>query len=337
MYFSFVIPTFNREDEVTELLESVLKLELPSNEKFEGFEFIFADGSPTDILAPIFPKYANQLNITHIHRPRLAISPSRNLGAEHAKGDYIIFLDSDVILPQEYLIKVFENVLIEDWDSFGGPDAAHESFTPLQRAISYSMTSYFTTGGIRGQQKQIHQYNPRGFNMGIKKNIFNEMDGYSDFVCGEDIELSIRVIKAGNKVGLIPKAHVYHKRRNTIKSFFRQVYRFGAARINIAYRHEGQMKLTHMFPSAFFLFLLFGTISWFFMLELFLLYLLFVVLYTTLILIDSTIKNKSLKIGVLSILTSITQLCGYGIGFLSNFYVVHILKKREGISLGAIK
>lgn len=338
MYYSFIIPTFNRPDEVTELLESFTMLLLPSSSTgFDGFEIILADGSVSEVLKPIVEVYKSKLTINHLHKPKLAISPSRNLGGQHAKGGYIIFLDSDVILPPEYL-QVVHNALRRDTiDAFGGPDAAHASFTDIQKAISYAMTSYLTTGGIRGKAKQIHQYNPRGFNMGVRKTVFEQVGGYSTFECGEDIELSIRIIEAGFVVKLIPEAFVYHKRRTTFKSFFRQVFRFGAARINIYYRHRSELKLTHLFPAAFFLFLLVGfslaLVSFF----LFKIFLGVIMLYYGIIFFDASLKNKSIAVGILSVVASTLQLCGYGIGFLLNAYAVFIKGNRNGISLGASK
>lgn len=336
MQYSFVIPTFNRPEEVTELLESALQLNIPGTD-FGGFEMIFADGSPTEILIPIIAAYKTRLSIQHLHRPKLAISPSRNLGAENAKGEYLIFLDSDVILPEGYLVALHSEVLKSQPACFGGPDAAHKNFTPLQKAISFSMTSYFTTGGIRGGKKQIHKYNPRGFNMGIKKAVFEEVNGYSDFVCGEDIELSIRIINAGYQTKLIPDAFVYHKRRNTIKSFFRQVYRFGAARVNIFSRHPKELKITHLFPSAFFMFLVFGFLSSLVNQTTFELFLMFISAYFFAIFINASLQNRSLKVGFLSIITSIIQLSGYGLGFINNWFTVFVLGKKDGLSLGASK
>lgn len=337
VYYSFVIPTFNRPDEVQELLVSASKLELPLNEGFEGFEMVFADGSPTEVLTPVISAFSKKLELTHLHKPKLAISPSRNLGAQHAKGDYLIFLDSDVILPEKYFHAVHKAVIEKQPACFGGPDAAHEAFTPLQKAISYSMTSYFTTGGIRGGKKQLHAYNPRGFNMGIKKSVFEEVEGYSKMVCGEDIELSIRIIKAGYQTHLIPEAYVYHKRRNTLKSFFRQVKRFGAARVNIYYRHRSELKITHLFPSAFFLFLVGGLLSYFFSETLFQLFAMVISIYLAAIFLNATFQNRNVGVGLLSIVTSITQLCGYGIGFLTNWIAVFVQGKKEGLELGPSK
>lgn len=337
MYYSFIIPTFNRPDEVEELLQSALGQHLPETDSFNGIEFIFADGSPTEILKSIINKFSDKLSVTHLHQPYLAISPARNLGAKHAKGDYLIFLDSDVILPNHYIELLHKNVMEKKPACFGGPDAAHKNFTPLQKAISYSMTSYFTTGGIRGGKKQIHQYNPRGFNMGIKTDVFKQVNGYSNFVCGEDIELSIRIIKQGFKTMLIPEIFVYHKRRNTIKSFFRQVYRFGAARVNIFYRHRSELKITHLFPSAFSLFLILGFLfSWVYQ-PLFIAFVSVVGVYFAAIFIHSTFQNKSLTVGALSIATSAVQLLGYGFGFINNFFTVFFLNKKDGLNLGASK
>ncbi len=336
MFYSFVIPAFNRPDEIRELLESFAQLELPAID-FQGFEVIIADGSPTAILEEVMKSFQSKVDVQHLHRPRLAISPARNLGAQHAKGDYLIFLDSDVILPKEYLNAVHRGVSTEKIDEFGGPDAAHTSFTNVQKAISFAMTSYLTTGGIRGGKKQIHQYNPRGFNMGIRKEVFEKMKGFSSFTCGEDIELSIRIVNDHFKVELIPDAFVYHKRRTNFKSFFRQVFRFGAARINIFYRHRSELKITHLFPSAFLIFMIVGFSTVFFSPFLFKAFLLAIGVYYSAIFILSAIQEKSIVVGLLSIIASTCQLCGYGSGLLSNAFAVFVQGRKDGLELGASK
>lgn len=338
MFYSFIVPAFNRPDEIRELLQSMTALTLPNaSQQFEGFEIIIADGSPTDILISVIGQFNSRLSINHLHRPKLAISPSRNLGAQHARGDYLIFLDSDVILPAEYLLAVHSALMQESIDAFGGPDAAHASFTTIQKAISYAMTSYLTTGGIRGRKKQIHQYNPRGFNMGIRKAVFEQLQGYSSFTCGEDIELSIRIIKSGFRVKLIPEAYVYHKRRTNFRSFFRQIYRFGAARVNIFFRHRSELKITHMFPAFFVGFLVVGVLSVLVSMLAFKLFLLMMAVYLGAIFLDSLIQNKNLAVAALSVIASMLQLCGYGIGFIANWFAVFIRRRQEGLALGPSK
>jgi cellulose synthase/poly-beta-1,6-N-acetylglucosamine synthase-like glycosyltransferase len=334
VFYSFVIPCFNRADEVHELLESFSKLSKPDNTQFE---IIFVDGSPTEILKPVIEAFADRLPVRHEHKPKLPISPSRNLGAQLAQGDYLIFFDSDVILPEDYLISVDSFLQKINADSFGGPDRAHESFTNTQKAISYAMTSFLTTGGIRGGKQHMHKFNPRGFNMGIRKSVFEAVNGYSSMTCGEDIELSIRILEAGYKVQLNPDAYVYHKRRSTFKSFFRQVYRFGAARINIFQRHRSELKLTHMFPAAFVLFLDVGIIASFFSPIVAKVFGATLGVYFLIILLDATIQNKSLKVGGMSVFASLLQLMGYGLGFITNAIAVFIGGKKDGIELGASK
>jgi cellulose synthase/poly-beta-1,6-N-acetylglucosamine synthase-like glycosyltransferase len=319
---------------VHELLDSFTRLKLVENSKFE---IILVDGSPTEILKSVISGYEKQLPVRHEHKPKLPISPSRNLGAQLAQGDYLIFLDSDVILPEDYLVHVDSFLQKTNADAFGGPDKAHESFTDIQKAISYAMTSFLTTGGIRGGKQHMHQYNPRGFNMGIRKSVFDSVHGYSQMTCGEDIELSIRIINAGYAVKLNPDAFVYHKRRSTFKSFFRQVFRFGAARVNIFQRHRSELKITHLLPSFFVLYLIGGAVASFFIAPVRNLLIASLGFYLIVILTHSTIQNKSLSVGWKSMLASILQLTGYGCGFLSNAYSVFVLRKKEGMELGASK
>jgi GT2 family glycosyltransferase len=327
LFFSIVIPVYNRPDEVNECLQSLCKQSL------KDFEVILADGSPTDILKSVISNQSSVISqkITHIHVPNLGISESRNLGCEKAEGNFFIFLDSDCIIPPDYLLKASEGILKQHLDAFGGPDAAESSFTSVQKAINYTMTSYFTTGGIRGKKNQFGPYHPRSFNMGISKEVFVRTGGFSSIKVSEDIDLSIRIIKEGFKVGLIQEAYVYHKRRTNFVKFFSQVYRFGAGRINMSVLHKGELKLIHVAPAAFQMFLLLWVISVFINTYLFLFFSGFLAIYFLSIFIDSSVKNKSIYIGLLSILAAVIQFNGYGSGFIRNFFEVYILRKKKGI------
>ena len=330
MKFSLISPTFKRPDEVTEFLESLLK------QNYHDFEVILGDGTPGDDLRPQLQRFHNNkvfpLNI--VYEEFLPVSDARNRAAEVAQGEYLIFLDSDCLIPEDYLNHIEEHLNRNPLDAFGGPDVAHEDFTVLQKAISFSMTSIFTTGGIRGKKKRLSAYHPRGFNMGMKKGVFEAVGGYSEFRCGEDIELSIRIIKAGYEVGLIPEAYVYHKRRTSLKQFFRQVYRFGAARINIWKRHPEQMKITHLFPLVFLLGSLIAVISPLFLPWPAALFLLSVSgLYLVMIFIASLAENNQLSVALLSVVTSVTMLYGYGWGFFRNWWAYTLQGKPKGLKL----
>ena len=287
---------------------------------------------------------------------------SRNYGAERAQGDWLIVLDSDVVLPTGYL-KAVDTELTSSIshqpsaiDAFGGPDASHPSFTPVQKAISYSMTSFFTTGGIRGGKgKKLDKFFPRSYNMGIRREVYQELGGFTKMRFGEDIDFSYRIVEAGYKTALIPEAWVWHKRRTDFRKFFRQVYNSGIARINLEKRHPGTLKLVHLLPTVFTLgvigcLLLFALGAglyiegeWldanglrpddnmhqgvgFMFCVLAMLPLLF---YSTVILIDSSIRNRSLWVGLLSIPAAFTQLMGYGLGFIESWWKRCILKKDE--------
>jgi GT2 family glycosyltransferase len=326
--YSLIIPTFGRPDEVDEFLESL------THQEYKDFEVIIADGTPKKSLEEVANVYKTKVNFTFLYEEYLPVSDARNLGAKVAKGDYFIFLDSDCIIPPQYLNEVDKVLKEKDYDLFGGPDAADKSFTPVQKAISYSMTSLFTTGGIRGKKNHVGVFHPRGFNMGIKREAFEKVGGYDiHFKCGEDIDLSIRILKEGYKSGLIPDAYVYHKRRTDFKKFFKQVFRFGAARINLFTRHRTELKITHLFP---FLFLCYYTLGWvvfFVHVYVGLAWVASLALYKLLILLDSSIKNKSLYIGFLSIRAAFTQLTGYGWGFFRNAVEVFVKGNKSGLKL----
>ncbi len=325
MRYSLIVPTFGRPEEVTEFLESLL------NQDYSSFEVIISDGTPSDTLRPELRKFENNdvYPLTLHYEEFLPVSAARNDGAKIAKGDYFIFLDSDCIIPSDYLKNIDSYLAENDADVFGGPDAAHADFTLLQKAISYSMTSMLTTGGIRGKKSHVGTYHPRGFNMGMKRNAFEAVNGYSTFRCGEDIELSIRLIKAGYRTALIEKAHVYHKRRTSLKQFFKQVFRFGAARVNIWKLHPEELKLTHLFPLVFSLALLVSLASLVFPVTR--LFATPLSLYLLLVFIDASVQNRSLIVGLKALQTTVVMHAGYGWGFLKNY--LHWSRYKKGMDL----
>ena len=327
MKYSIIVPVFNRPDEVDELLESLCHQEV------KDFEVIIVEDGSKKPCKDVCDKYAGILDLHYYFKENSGPGQSRNYGAERAQGDWLIVLDSDVVLPTGYLRAVDER-LNSQIDAFGGPDASHPSFTPVQKAISYSMTSFFTTGGIRGGKgKKLDKFFPRSYNMGIRREVYQELGGFSKMRFGEDIDFSYRIVEAGYKTALIPEAWVWHKRRTDFRKFFRQVYNSGIARINLEKRHPGTLKLVHLLPTVFTLgvisLLLCAAILLFLAPYLSLLALAPIVLYCLIICTDSSILNKSLWVGLLSIPAAFVQLMGYGLGFIESWWKRCVLKQDE--------
>lgn len=328
MRYSLIAPTFSRPDEVYEFLESL------THQQYSNFEVIIADGSPHNDVKPVVEPFEGKLNLIYIYEKYLPVSDARNRAAGVANGEWLIFLDSDCIIPEYYLQRVDKFIEQNNVDLFGGPDKAHESFTPTQKAISYAMTSILTTGGIRGKEKHVGVFHPRGFNMGIRKQAFIDVNGYAtDFRCGEDIELSMRLIEKGKQSALIPEAFVYHKRRTDFLKFFRQVFRFGAARINIWQRHPKELKITHLFPSVFMLFVLSVPFQFFISESLFYCSSILLIIYSIANLILATKETGSIKTGFLSLIAAYVMLFGYGWGFIKNFVEVKVKGNTSGLKL----
>ncbi len=310
MQFSIIIPVYNRPQEVDELLESLCLQTL------KDFEVIVVEDGSSETCEDICEKYTQRLDLHYYFKPNSGPGPSRNYGAERSRGEYLIILDSDVIVPENYLQIVLDELSTEPVDAFGGPDKAHPSFTPIQKAINYSMTSFFTTGGIRGGDKKLDKFYPRSFNLGIRKDVYEALGGFAPMRYGEDIDLSTRIFKGGYSCRLFPEAFVYHKRRVKFSSFFRQVKHSGNARIVLKKKYPDTFKLVHLLPAAFvcgniLLVLLAIFQSWFWLLP--------IGLYIILVFIDSLLKNKDLKVAALSIIASYCQLFGYGKGFIESF------------------
>ena len=311
MRYSFIIPVYNRPAEVEELLESLLAQE----EK--DFEVLLVEDGSSVPCREVAGRYAGRLpGLHYYYKENSGPGQSRNYGAERSRGEYLIVLDSDVILPPGYLRAVGEELRSEPVDAFGGPDRASASFTPVQKAISYSMTSFFTTGGIRGGKKKMDRFYPRSYNMGIRREVYEALGGFSKMRFGEDIDFSLRIVRAGYSSRLFPSAWVYHKRRTDFRKFFRQVYNSGIARINLYKKYPDSLKLVHLLPAAFTVgvcLLLAG--SWLTVFSPLLL-----LLYFLLVAADATCREKSLEVGLLSAVAAFVQLTGYGCGFLSAWW-----------------
>ena len=327
MKYSVIVPVFNRPDEVDELLSSLC------TQTFKDFEVIIVEDGSSVPCAEVVRRYDGRLDVHYYAKPNSGPSQSRNYGVERAKGEYVIILDSDVVLPEGYLRAVDDELLRQPCDAFGGPDRAHSSFTPTQKAINYAMTSFFTTGGIRGGKKKMDKFYPRSFNMGVRTEVYRALNGFSNMRFGEDIDFSTRIFKGGYACRLFPDAWVWHKRRTDLRKFFRQVHNSGIARIHLTKRHPGTLKLVHLLPALFtvgcILLVVLAVLAallgcphaWVLLLPL--------LLFALIIFIDATRAERSVEVGGRAILASFVQLTGYGTGFLRAFWLRCILGRGE--------
>ena len=334
IFFSIVIPLYNRPQEIDELLESL------THQTYSPFEvLVIEDGSTRDARA-IAMSYRDRLDIRYYAKDNEGQGFTRNFGFERAKGDYFVIFDSDCLIPPDYLINVALFLQEEGLDAYGGPDAAHHSFTPIQKAISYAMTSPFTTGGIRGNRKHIGTFHPRSFNMGVSRAVWEQVGGFKLTRLGEDIEYSIRIHAAGFRIGLIPNAVVYHKRRTDFGQFYRQLHFFGRARINIYTHFANELKAVHFFPAAFVIFL--GALAFLNLWELLATGLTdglrvstasignaILGGYILLLFFHSLVKTRHLAVALLSVVASLIQLVAYGMGFIQDFWKRLVLKRNR--------
>lgn len=320
MFFSLIIPVYNRSDEIEELLQSLLlqDYKLP-------FEIVVVEDGSSVPCKEIVDKYQSTLDISYYFKPNSGPGDSRNFGMKKAKGDYFIIFDSDCIIPPNYLSEV-EKVLQKDYtDCFGGPDKALDSFSDVQKAINFAMTSFITTGGVRGGSEKIDKFQPRSFNMGISKNAFEASGGFAKIHPGEDPDLSIRLWQLGFETKLIPEAFVYHKRRIDWSKFYKQVNKFGKARPILNHWYPRYAKITYFFPTLFLLGMVLAIATAF--LKSYILLFLFTI-YFELLFILAILQTKSFKIGFLAVFATLIQFYGYGIGFLKSFIWIRILKKQ---------
>ena len=321
MKYSVIIPVYNRPDEARELLESLCA------QTCRDFEVVIVEDGSAIPCKEVAEAYADRLDIHYYVKENGGPGRARNYGVERARGEYVLILDSDAVLPEGYIAAVEDELEREPADAFGGPDRAHPDFTPMQKAINYAMTSFFTTGGIRGGKKKLDKFYPRSFNMGVRRKVYQALGGFSDMRFGEDIDFSTRIFKGGYRCRLFPEAWVWHKRRTDLKKFFKQVHNSGMARINLHKRHPGSMKLVHLLPMCFTLF----TASCLLCAPWCLWSLLPLLLYALLVGLDATIRNKSLYIGLLSITAAYVQLIGYGTGFLRAWWSRCVMGRQEEV------
>ena len=322
MFFSVIIPLYNRPQEIKELLETLTR------QTYTDFEvLVLEDGSVKDAAA-VTDSFVGRLNIRYYVKENEGQGFTRNFGFARAKGDYFVVFDSDCLIPEDYLAVVNRHLSTSWLDAYGGPDDAHPSFTPVQRAISYAMTSPFTTGGIRGGKKNMGgQFHPRSFNMGISRRVWEQVGGFVITRLGEDIEYSIRIHARGFKIGLIPEAKVYHKRRTSFMQFYKQLHFFGRARINISTFFPKELKPVHLFPAAFTLFILFALLANLFNWPVAMVCNILLMVYILMIFFHALLKNKSVKVAFLSIIASFIQLLAYGLGFMQDYWKRIILKQ----------
>ncbi|MCS6926185.1 MAG: glycosyltransferase [Candidatus Binatia bacterium] len=323
MRYSLIIPVFNRPQEVQELLATI------AAQTYRDFEVIVVEDGSSLPAEEVVKQFASTLALQYYCKAHSGPGPARNYGCQQAHGEYFIFLDSDCLLPPHYLETVHRALCTTAFDAFGGPDAAHPSFTPLQKAISYALTSFFTTGGIRGGRNHLGRFQPRSFNMGMSRHAYERTGGFTAMRFGEDIELSLRMMKCGLRVGLIPDAFVYHKRRATLWQFFKQVHNAGVARINLYKRHPEALQLVHWLPAVFTLSCVgafpIGALTP----RVGILLATAILTYLALIGADATRQYRSLTVGLLSAIATCVQFIGYGSGFLRAVWKRLILGQGE--------
>ena len=327
MKYSFIIPVFNRPDEVDELLESL------THQTLRDFEVVVVEDGSDVPCRDVVERYADRLQVHYYDKPNSEPGQTRNYGVERAKGDYVLILDSDVVLPEGYLQAVDHELAATPCDAFGGPDRAHASFSKMQKAINYAMTSFFTTGGIRGGKKKMDKFYPRSFNMGVRRAVYHELGGFSAMRFGEDIDFSTRLIRSGHVSRLFQSAWVWHKRRTDLRKFFKQVHNSGIARIHLTKRHPGTLKAVHMLPAVFTLgcallvvlavaAALLGCPHWWALLLPF-------VLFALIIGVDATRSERSVGVGWRAVAAAYVQLTGYGSGFLRAWWTRCVLRRGE--------
>lgn len=320
-YFSIIVPVYNRVDEVRDLLESL------AAQTDNDFETILVEDGSTVPCKEVADSYAGKISMQYFYKPNEGRSIARNYGMEHASGEYFLFFDSDCVIPRDYIQTLRQALKANYTDCFGGPDAAHSSFSDTQKAINYAMTSFLTTGGIRGGKIQLEKFVPRTFNMGFSRKVWEKVGGFREMF-SEDIDMSTRIRQAGFSITLIREAYVYHKRRVNMRLFCRQVYVFGMSRITLYLLYPDSLKLVHWLPAVFVI----GSLSlillaifyvWYWIIPL--------ATYLVAIFITAWASTRKLRIALLAIVASLIQLAGYGTGFLRAYFTKIVMRRGRNI------
>ncbi len=331
MNYSIIVAVYNRLQEVKELLVSAENMKFSRDE----FEILFVDDGSNDGFKEFIQNYnsGSNLNIRAVYQENAGPGAARNYGMDIARGNYFIFVDSDCMFPPQWLGEIDLSVKENNWDAFGGPDTYHESFSPLLKAINYSMTSIVGTGGTRGHKKGIGKFYPRSFNMGIRRKVYEKVGKMGGLRHGQDMDYSQRIFDAGFKVGLIPDAYIYHKRRTDLAKFYRQIFNWGIARINLANKHPNMLKIIHLLPAFVILGLIFVVlmvvIAPKFGVPLAIFTLFAYLMVNIWAFTESFIKYKELKAALLSPITLNIQVFAYGFGLISALWQTKVLKKKE--------
>mgnify|MGYP006283992131 FL=1 len=320
MKYSIVIPVFNRPNEVRELLESL------TEQEYKNFEILIIEDGSTQSSEDVVKNYQDKLDIKYYFKENTGPGKSRNYGMKKASGDYVIFFDSDCLIPGNYLANVEKSLKKRPLDAFGGPDNAHSSFSDVQKAINYSMTSFITTGGVRGKKSKLDNFQPRSFNMGLSREVIEKVGGFSDIHPGEDPDLSYRIMDAGFKVGLIEDAYVYHKRRIDFSKFSKQVYKFGVVRVILMNWYPERTSLVYFFPAAF-AFGILGLVILSLLLNPW--FVIPIILFILILFTEALFLTKKIKIALMAIATSFIQIFCYAYGFMLSFFKIKILKRHE--------
>jgi glycosyltransferase involved in cell wall biosynthesis len=324
MLFSLIIPVYNRPDEIEELLQS-----LTLQTYKDRFEVVVIEDGSTIPCGDVVSAFEGKLFISYFYKENSGPGDSRNFGMQKAQGSYFLIFDSDCVIPPHYLQSVADNLNAGYVDCFGGPDGALDSFSDVQKAINFAMTSFLTTGGIRGKSEKIEKFQPRSFNMGISREAFNASGGFGHIHPGEDPDLSIRLWKLGYKTRLFSNSYVYHKRRIDWQKFYKQVNKFGKCRPILDKWHPEYKKVTFLFPTLFITGLAMSLILMLINVRFFLY---IYILYFVTVFIVSAVQNKSLKVGLLSVVAVSVQFYGYGTGYLKSFIKVHILREKPQVA-----
>ncbi len=328
IFISVITPSYNRASELEHLMRSISAQSIDHN----LFELIISDDGSTDDTEALINSWQEKasFSIKYISQENKGPGAARNHGLEKSIGELILFIDSDCEAHPKWIETIVDEYHKSEFDACGGPDGGKKDFTLLQKAIDYSMTSFFTTGGMRGHsEKMISKFYPRTHNMGVKRDKYEAVGGFGNLRHGQDIEFSHRIRTSGGKIRFIKNALVYHRRRTSLRQFIKQVFNWGVARINLGKIDTAMLEPVHFLPSlsillSLFIILIIYQLDWGIS-EIFLLF--FSPL--SIICLLGALNKKDLRVFPILLLVIPIQIFGYGLGFLQAYIRRFIFNEAE--------
>ena len=250
---TFIIPVRNEEKYIGSCITSLLSLDYP----MDKIEILFAEGQSTDGTRAIIEGYAKKFKgIKIFDNPTGNTSIGRNIGVQNATGEFIMNFSGHAVVPKEFLTLIMKKFSVQPREVAG---VGVSNISPEKQTFHAQVAGAAFLGFMAGSGffMQNTVFNDERFvgHMSFtcyRREIFDLVGNFDpDFWCGQDAEFDIRVRQKGYKILYTPETAVLHYKRDTPGALFRQLYRYGIARMKMIKKHPQTWRIFHFFPSFF--------------------------------------------------------------------------------------